>query len=203
MIFRRRSRMIDPAPDGPLIQIHEDDWGMRNLYPLAASRDVARDMDVAVGSSERNRAPEGLGWTKVHLIEPPTFDYESAELSLDRVAASLAELMPRVRQFNATSFAGFSGHDSLGSYEIDAYCFGFDASCYLKVDPVAGGIVKAIWFECRTPDAAKRATLRRALEAVDGIVPSVVADYWLDLTGPIGDPEFLDAYLAEITETSA
>ncbi len=175
---------------------------MRNLYPLAARSDVARDMEIAIESSERNRAPEGLGWTKVHVIEPPSFDYEAAGLSLERVAARLGELMPRVRRFNATSFAGFSGHDSLGSYEVDAYCFGFDASCYVKVDPVEGGIVKAIWYECRTRDAAKQATLRLALEAVDRIVPSVVADYWLDLNGPISDPEFLDAYFAELGAVS-
>lgn len=174
---------------------------MRNLYPLEASSDVAREMDVAIEASERNRAPDGLGWTQVHVIESPSYDYEAARLSLERVATSLAALMPRVRRFNATAGAGFRGHDPLGSYETDAYCFGFDSSCYVKVDPVADGIVKAIWFECRTADAAKRATLRRALEAVDAIVPSVIADYWLDRNGPIGDRAFLDSYFVEIDET--
>lgn len=194
---------MDPVAEEPLIHIHEDDWGMRNLYPLAARSDVARDMDTAIDASERNRAPDGLGWTKVHVIEPPSFDYEAAGLSLERVAARLGELMPRVPRFNATAGAGFSGHDRWGSYETEAYCFGFDASCYVKVDPVeSGGIVKAIWYECRTPDTAKRTTLRLALEAVDRIVPSVVADYWLNLNGPVGDPDFLVAYFAELGDVS-
>ncbi len=55
------------APE-PEIAIHEDDEGMRNLYPIAAREDAAGDMQSSIDAGERNRAPDGIGWTDVHLI---------------------------------------------------------------------------------------------------------------------------------------
>ena len=44
----------------PAIHIHEDDWGMRNLYPVEASLHAADDIAKSADAGERNRAPDGV-----------------------------------------------------------------------------------------------------------------------------------------------
>ncbi|CAN0436111.1 unnamed protein product, partial [Phaeothamnion confervicola] len=47
------------------IHIHEDDWGMRNLYPLAALPQALRDITGAVKAAQQSGAPEQSGGTDV------------------------------------------------------------------------------------------------------------------------------------------
>lgn len=51
--------------------IHEDEWGMRCLHPLAASTEVAGDLRASEVARGANRAPDGIGWTDVHEIAAP------------------------------------------------------------------------------------------------------------------------------------
>ncbi|OWJ67802.1 hypothetical protein [Inquilinus limosus] len=183
-----------------LIHIHEDDWGMRNLYPAAAEDEAQNDMARATEADERNRAPDGQGWTDMHVIQPPKTDFAAAGLQLAAVVAALEPLMPRVRRFYAaigSAMARDAGRDPLGSYEEDAVCFGFGRSCFVKVEP-KGDLVARVWFEASGPEPAQLAALRAALLAIDSLSPSIVADYWLDETGRVGDAAFLDRYFAAL-----
>jgi len=90
---------------------------------------------------------------------------------------------------------GQAGRDPLGSYEDDAWCFGFGPHCYLKLD-VEGEHVRHIWFDL-TSDAADHASaLRRAMEAIDRLVPSFIADYHMDAEVPLGDADLLERHFA-------
>jgi hypothetical protein len=186
------------------IHIHEDDWGMRNLYPLAAQSEALADLHDAIAAGEKNRDPLGLGWTGVHVITPPSMTYVDAGLLLSDAAAALQEIMPRVRHFYAGTFAsmGSTKRDPLGSYEEDAWCFGFTQGCYLKLEP-RGDHVERIWFDLGRALPAQAAALRRAIEAIDRLVPSIVADYFLDVAVPVGSSEQLDRYFAEFNLGSA
>ena len=177
------------------IHIHEDDWGMRSVIPLGALPEASADMTRSIEAAKRNRAPDGVGWTDVHVIAEPATDFAAAGLSLAAASAALAALMPRIRKFTATATAGFdtTRRDPWGSYEEDAHCYGFDDTCYVKLES-EGDLVKTIWFECRTDEPEKLAALRRAFVAIDALVPSAITDYWLHGTGAIADATFLDRY---------
>lgn len=170
---------------------------MRRLYPLAAGAEVARDLDEAAGAGAADQAPDGVGWTGVHVIRAPRDDYAAAGLTVHDADVALAAVLPRVRDFAATASGGFEGHDPYGSYEDDAYCYGGGADLFVKVE-ADGAKVGSIWFQVETQDPDRLAKLRAALVAVDRLVPSIVADYWLDRTGPVGDSAFLDDYLHEL-----
>ncbi|MFE3728585.1 hypothetical protein [Nocardia sp. NPDC059154] len=183
------------------IHIHEDEWGMRCLHPLAAATEVAADLRASEVASGANRAPDGIGWTDVHEIAAPEHDYAEAGLTFAQVDAVLAPIMPRVRRFVATASAGFdeSRRDPMGIYEDDAYCYGVDASCFIKLNGDEP-LVESIWFRADTKDPARLELLRRAIIAVDLIAPSVIADYWLDCTGPVADGEFLHRYMRMLAQ---
>ncbi|HEX6681412.1 MAG TPA: hypothetical protein VF062_01355 [Candidatus Limnocylindrales bacterium] len=179
------------------IHIHEDDWGMRRLHPLAAAVEVREELGAAQAASIANRAPDGAGWTGLHVIQPPEHDYAEAGLSFAQAGAVLAPILPRVRRFAATAMAGFGdgSHDPYGTYEEDAHCYGVDETCFIKLDG-QDSLVHQIWFQAETHDAARLQELRRAIVALDQLVPSLIADYWLDCTGVIADDAFLDRYLS-------
>ena len=172
------------------IAIHEDDEGMRNLSPMAGYGEAIADVQQAIDAGERNRAPDGLDWTDIHLIKPPKSTFADAGLTLSAATAALEPLMPRVRRF----WCGLLGRDDpFAASQTDAHCFGFDASCFLKFEP-KGTLVERIWYEARTDNAAHLAALRNALVALDALSPALIADYWLDAAGPVADQIFLDAY---------
>jgi hypothetical protein len=179
----------------PRIEIHEDDEGMRNVYPLAARAEAEKDMTTSIEAAERNRAPDGIGWTDVHLIEAPAMTFADAGLTLAAASTALTPLMPRIRRY----WAGLLGrNDPLAAYETDAYCFG-SAHCFIKLEP-KGDLVERIWFEAHDTDAASLATLRSALLAINALSPALIADYWLHATGAVGDQTFLDAYFKALAE---
>lgn len=178
------------------IHIHEDDWAMRNLYPAETADQVADQMLAAHEAGERNRAPDGIGWTDVHMIEPPSINYVNVGLTLASAAAALDPILPRVKLFDATisSFIGTEERDAMGSYEEEAWCFGRSENCFIKLEP-EGELVRDIWFELRGTDLADVTAIRAAIEAVDRIAPSYLADYWLSFATPV-DREGLDEYFA-------
>lgn len=178
-----------------VIHIHEDEWGMRSLHPIAAWGEAARDVEAAIAAGERNRAPDGVGWTGLHVIEEPAVDFTGTGLRLADLAGQLERHMPRVRRFNATATSGFdtSRRDPLGSYEDDAWAFGFDAACFLKLEP-RGDLIARIWFEACTDNADRLAALRSAIETVDASAEAIIVDYWADATGRVRDKEFIRRY---------
>jgi hypothetical protein len=182
-----------------VIHIHEDDWGMRNLYPLVTQAEVSADMDAAIAAGRKNRDPSGFGWSDVHVIKPPSTSYIEAGLLLSDGAAALAPIMPRVRHFYASilSMIGRGERDPLGSYDDDAWCFGFSRQCYVKLD-VKGEYVERIWFDLRSDAPEHAIALRGAMEAIDRLVPSLVADYFMEAAAPVADAELLDRYFAHL-----
>lgn len=183
------------------IHIHEDDWGMRNLYPVGALFEARAKVTRAADAADRNRAPDGGGFTDMHVINGPSIDYADIGLELGVLADALGSIVPRVKRFTATAMAGFEPNtrDAYGSYEEEAYCYGFDETCFIKLEP-AGVLVKQIWFECRTLPPERLSAFERAILAVDALAESVVADYWLDQVGRVRDPAFFHAYLRQIAE---
>ncbi|SEG76133.1 hypothetical protein SAMN05216223_11054 [Actinacidiphila yanglinensis] len=173
---------------------------MRCLYPLAAVGEVADDVRAADTANEANRAPDGVGWTDVHVIASPEHDYAEAGLRLDQADAALSPILPRVRRFAATASAGFrpDAHDPYGTHEDEAHCYGLDATCFLKLE-AGGSLVRQVWFHVETLDAERLAQLREAIVALDQLVPSIIADYWLNSTGVVRDGDFLDRYLRALS----
>jgi hypothetical protein len=198
-LFQRR-KAADPLEHGGMIHIHEDDWGMRNLYPLASHAEALADLRASKAASEQNRDPSGYGWTDVHVIQPPSMTYVDAGLLLSDAAAALQQIMPRVRRFYTGTFAssGRERRDPLGSNEEDAWCFGFSASCYLKLEP-KGDHVERIWFNLGRTQPEHAAALRHAIEAIDRLAPSIVVDYFLDIAVSVGDGGQLHRYFAEFS----
>lgn len=180
------------------ISIHEDDEGMRNLYPVAARVEADADMTASVEASARNRAPDGVGWTDVHLIEPPKTTFADGGLTIVAAAKALEPLLPRVRRF--VCGGGDSAKNPFAYRNNDAYCFGFDETCFIKLD-VKDDLVERIWYEARTEDVRHLSALRQALCAIDALSPAMVADYWLHATGPVADTAFMDAYFKALGGT--
>lgn len=184
-----------------LIHVHEDDEGMRNLYPLAVRAEVEEDVAAAAAFADEHRAPSGVGWTDIYMVTPPTTGYAELGLTLADAERVLAPILPRVRRFNATIFSamGSAERDPFGSYDEDAWCFGLGAHCYMKLD-AKGALVSGIWFDLNTDDTDAICRLRKAIEAIDALAPSVIADYFLDFSGPISGDGVLDGYFARLEE---
>ena len=179
-----------------MISIHEDDWEMRSLHPLRARDEVIEDLDEAIAAGERNRVADGV-WSAIHLIKSPSFTYADAGLLLSDAAAALGPLMPRVTTFHAGPSWPVDGKllDPFSSHEEDAWCYGFDEDCFIKLE-TKEALVERIWFEHRTRDPERAAALRRSIEAIESLVPSLLVDHWFHLEGACGDPSFLDDYFA-------
>ena len=184
-----------------VIHVHEDDWEMRNLYPLTVRIEVEDEIAEAAGAAEKNLDPSGFGYTDIHMAKAPSQDYAGLGLTLTEAERVLVPILPRVRRFNATALSGMneSERDPYGSYEEDAWCFGLGAHCYLKID-AKGPFVGNIWFDLKTDDSDAVIRLRKAIEAIDALVPSVIADYFLDFSGPVSGAGVLDGYFARLAE---
>src|SRR4029450_8616885 len=139
-----------------LIHIHEDDWGLRCLYPLAARDEAVTDLEDGIAFAEKHCDPSGYGWTDVHEIRTPSVTYTEKGRAFEAAARVLQPIMPRVRRFYATASGGFASEsrDPWGSYDEEAWCFGLGAHCYIKLDG-KDGLVENIWFDLqsRDPDA--------------------------------------------------
>lgn len=184
--------------DVAIIHIHEDDSGMRNLFPLTARREVSDDLGAARASAEDNRVPSGAGWKAVHVIASPSVSYIESGLLAATVAEGVSPHMPRVRHFYETASGSFGSakRDPWGSYDDDAWAFGFGAHCYLKLE-VEGDLVKNIWFDLSSDAPGDVTALRRSLEAIDAMVPSFIGDYVMDTEVEVSDGASLDRYFAD------
>lgn len=184
-----------------VIHIHEDDWGMRNLYPFAALSDAEKDIAEAAAAAERNRNPSGFGYTDMYIASPPSIDYTDVGLTVVDVEQALTPIFPRIRVFNATSFSALDSdrRDLYGSYEEDAWCFGLGSHCYLKLE-TKGSLVSGIWFDLATYDADEIQRFQNAVEAINALAPSVIVDYFLDFVGVLSDSNVLGDYLAALFE---
>jgi hypothetical protein len=163
---------------------------MRSLHPVSALQQAGEDLGKAAASATANRAPDGYGWTGIHIIRAPDDVYE--DLQLTALAGDLEQIFPRIRNFAATASAGFGAHDPLGVYDDDAWCFGLGNDCFIKLEP-EGDFVRSIWYEARA-GRERIAKLREAMEVIDRAAPSIVVDYWLDYAGAVSDAEFMRRY---------
>lgn len=157
-----------------LIHVHEDDWGMRVLYPAVAEFEILADMKAGAAAAANARDPSGVGWTEIQRIKQPSTTYADVGLRVGDAARVLESAMPRVRRFYATASGGFGDarRDPYGSYDDDAWCFGFGEYCYVKID-VVGERIEQIWFDLSTSDPASVSALRRSFEALDSLVSTV------------------------------
>ncbi|WP_341366456.1 hypothetical protein [Yoonia sp. BS5-3] len=179
------------------VHIHEDDEGMRNVYPANAISDVMDDIAAAKLHSVENLAPNGVGWTDVHAIQEPEKSFLEIGLEWQSVANAIGEVLPRIKEFEV----GFGTNNPFHYKDLDPTCYGFGQSVYLKLE-TDGDYLKAIWFDTRSNVEEELFALRRALEAINEIHPSMIADYWLNTGGLIGDQAFLDAYIEDLRGTA-
>ena len=180
------------------VHIHEDDEGMRNVYPASAISDVMDDIAAAKLNSVESRAPNGVGWTNLHLIQKPEKSFLEIGMEWQCVAKAIGEFLPRIKEFEV----GFHTENPLHYKDLDPTCYGFGQSLYVKLE-TDGDYLKAIWFDTRSNVEEELFALRRALEAINEIHPSIIADYWLDTAGLIGDQAFLDSYIEGLRRTAA
>lgn len=188
-----------PSADaGAVIHIHEDDWGMRNLVPVEAIEEASRDIEAAGNFGTEHQHPSGFGWTEMYQAKEPSMGYSGAGLTLVAAAEVLARVMPRVQQFRATifSYIGREDRDPYGSYEDDAWAFGFGHHCYIKLDR-EGDLVKSIWFDLQSDDPADVSALRRSIKAINDLIPSAISDYFLEAVVRVGDDQAMDAYFQD------
>lgn len=192
---------LEPARD-PAIHIHEDDWGMRNLFPASCLYHVAGDIAEAKAFGDAHF--DGGGWTEMRAIQSPPTSFREAGVTIASLVAALEPILPRVRRFNATisSMINSDSRDPYGSYETDAICFGYHRDCFIKIDPADDVLVGAVWYQADRCSHPELDALRRGLLAINAATPVVVADYWLDFSGPLTDPALVERYFAELSQDS-
>ena len=179
------------------VHIHEDDEGMRNVYPADTFNDVMKDIAAAKASSVENLAPNGIGWTDVHAIREPEKSFRELGFEWRIVADAISVFLSKITEFEV----GFGTNNPFHYKDDNPICFGFGQSMYLKLE-TDGDYLTAIWFDSRTNNEKEMSALRRALEALDEIHPSMIADYWLNTGGFIGDQAYLDAYIDGLRGTA-
>jgi hypothetical protein len=180
------------------VHIHEDDEGMRSVYPANAIVEAMEDIAAAQLSSVQNLAPNGVGWTDVHAIQEPEKSFKEIGLEWKSIANAIGEVLPRIKEFEV----GFGTNNPYHHKDTDPACYGFGQSMYLKLE-TDGDDLKAIWFDTRSCVDEELFALRRALEVINEIHPSMIADYWLQTGGLIGDEVFLDAYFEGLRGATA
>lgn len=179
------------------VHIHEDDEGMRNVYPAHAINEVMDDIAAAKVHSVENLAPNGVFWTSVYGIKKPEKSFLEIGLDWQSFANALGKILPKVEEFEM----GFGANNFFRYKDHDPICFGFGQSMYIKLE-TDGDYLEAIWFDTRSNVEEELSALRRALEAIDEIHPLMIADYWLDTGGLIGDQAFIDAYIEGLRGTA-
>lgn len=197
-MFWRRKTSKQPKADGPTIHIHEDDWGLRYLYPEAAFHDAEKDMKAASDFAEAHRARDGIGWTDIYLTEPPKLSYADLGVTANEMIDELAARLPRAREFRATCMAGISNPDKKdpwGSYETDPHAYGFSHDCFIKIE-LHEGAIHSIWFEA-DGEGDQQEALIAAIMAIHARCPSIILDYMRDEAGKLSDAEFVSAYFSD------
>lgn len=174
---------------------------MRNLYPITVRAEVDKDIADAAEAGKHNLDASGFGYVDMYAIKPPSQDYADHGLRLQAVADVLEPIFPRVRRFNATIYSAMDSarRDPLGAYEDDAWCFGTGPDCFVKIGP-KGDFAANIWFDLNPFDPLAVMLIRKAIIALDKLVSSVIADYYIDFSGPASESDQLDRYFAALAE---
>jgi hypothetical protein len=184
-----------------LIHIHEDGWAMRNLYPMTVCAEVEKDIADGVEAEKRNRHPSGFGYIDMYAVKPPSQDYADHGLTLEAVEAVLTPIFPRVRRFNAGIWSTIDSaeRDPLGSYDSDAWCFGIGPECFVKIE-TKGDLAAGIWFDLDPDDPEAVMLIRKAITAIDKLVPSMIADYYNYFAGPASEADQLNTYFEALVK---
>ncbi|WP_208352998.1 hypothetical protein [Pseudaestuariivita rosea] len=178
------------------VRIHEDDEGMRNLYPASAFKEAKDDMAASQENAQKNLSPDGMSWTELHIIKEPENSFRALNVSLEQIANAIQHELPRVEEFEV----GYDPGNPLYHFAKDPYCYGFGNRLYVRLE-VEGDALQAIWYDCASDDVEELAALRRTFERINKIHPIMIADYWLQLDGLIGDQKFLDKYFETLLKT--
>lgn len=186
-----------------LIHIHEDDWGQRHLYPEIAWADVEAEGRALDAHADKYADPNGYGFSEIYAIKGPTKSYKDVGLKLEPLATELGKLFPRVKNFNATisGSIGKAEKDPFGSYETDAWCFGVDWDCFIKLE-TDGQLISDIWYAYGNEDQELIKKLIEAIRLVHQHSPSVVSDYAAHGFGKLSDAEFAEDYFEFVLEES-
>ncbi len=174
-----------------VVSIHEDDEGMRNLYAASAADAVFSEMDKAIAASEKNRSASGLGWDAMHMIKHPSPTFADEGLKTTQLATALEGIIPRISRFTI----GGTTSNPFYSEDENPLAFGYGDELYIKAE-VSGDLVSHIWYDVQTSETAKLRGLRRTFEAINEVIPCVLADYWSKADGFLSNGEFLDDYFA-------
>jgi hypothetical protein len=138
-------------------------------------------------NARKHGGPKRRLWRKIHIgIDEETLEIRAVEVTTSSIgdAPMLPDLLDQI-----------PADEDISSVTADG---AFDTrKCH---DAIAAR--KAIWFDTRSNVEEELFALRRALEAINEIHPSMIADYWLNTGGLIGDQAFLDAYIEGLRGTA-
>ncbi len=137
----------------------------------------------------------------MQALEPVNGTYSTADLkAFNKI---LPRYFPLVRNFFATASAGFSlnSRDPYGSYETDAYCYGLDASTFVKVESAIANQNPGLWFILEVSDRKTIEKFRACFQAIDHVRSSRIVDHWKDIAFPVSEHEALDQYLSQFVAT--
>lgn len=179
------------------VHIHEDDEGMRNLYPASAFQGAAADMRQAEASA-KNNADRGGGWTAVHMISQPDIDFSSVGLMRADAESLMEQYLPKVTRFDV----GHGDNNPFRYSEKQPMAFGYGNCLYVKCECDAER-VKHIWFDVVDASTDQVAQLMQAFVALDKVCPAMVADYWGNCVGLLSDQKFASAYFDWLGERNA
>lgn len=178
--------------------IDEDMYGLTCLYPAEGYDEAVADMKASMEAGERNRDPNGCGWTDMYVIQPPTTTYESFKISRDELGQEIGQILPRAtRMIIGTHFDPDT--DPSSSWDCitmnpHCYCIGH-YSPYIVLSG-KDDMLSSIQFEPSYRDKEANCALRRAFQTIEKRVPSIVVDYQKNFIGPLADDAFMDKYFA-------
>ena len=173
--------------------VHEDEEGMRCLWPASALPHIAGDLGISAETAERSADPNGWGYSEIHQISHPEASFADHGLRRDAVMAALSPIMPRFDRIQTGDGKYY------GFIDDDALCFGFDNMCFIY-GATHDGMVRVFFFNAWTDDAGQLHALRRAVEAIDALSPASLVDYWVKEAGLTSDKVFLDSYFAALMD---
>jgi hypothetical protein len=170
------------------LKVHEDMEGLRCLHPLASLPHLKLEINAATDHAVKSQDPSGFP-SSMHIVEPRQVD----NLPISRVdfAAAVSLHLPRIRTF-------ILGIPGVFGYRIDdACCFGFGEECFIIAVEQDDG-THAVFFEATTESLDQLLMLRRAIEALGGVLKIALIDYWEYVAGDVNDSRFLDDYFGAL-----
>ena len=128
-------------PDKREIWFHEDDYGQQ-LLPgqVEVAKFVQAELRKSSEFAEAHRAPGGMGWTDVYVIEDPPLKLRELKIQKEEVDAIVSGLLPR---FDAVRI----GYGSHGEPCRRTAAWGRTAQCALLADWDEAGVISTIWAQ--------------------------------------------------------